>query len=243
MGKWCYNLNSITKNISWGKVSLCLDGGEAVKRANCILLCCLLLATSLFGCAKKQSGADVLPAGSGELECLEYSSYSGVFPEDGSYRSVENVAAMLIRNGTGQYLDRAVVKCNIAGQEGVFEVTGIPPGGTVWVMEKTGMTVAEGDTFAAVNTGEYSFRADAVMDTDKVSVTARNGKLHVTNESDKPLPELCLYYKDKHSDGNYFGGITYRKECGTLQPGQTVKVEAPHFTKDSQIVRYSWNDS
>lgn len=43
--------------------------------------------------------------------------------------------------------------------------------------------------------------------------------------------------------GNYFGGITYRKECGTLEPGQTVKVEAPHFTKDSQIVRYSWNDS
>lgn len=215
-----------------------------MKRANCILLCCLLLLTLMLpGCAKKQSGADVLPAGSGELECLEYSSYTGAFPEDGSYRAVENVAAMRIRNGTGQYLDRAVVKCNIAGREGVFEVTGIPPGATVWVMEKTGMTLAEGDTFTAVSTGEYSFRADAVMNTDLVSVTSRGSTLHITNESDKTLPEFCLYYKDVHSDGNYFGGITYRKDCGTLEPGQTVKVEAPHFTQDSQIVRYSWNDS
>jgi hypothetical protein len=203
----------------------------------------LLLMAVLPGCAKKQSGADVRPAGSGELECLEYSSYTGAFPEDGTYRAVENVAAMRIRNGTGQYLDRAVVKCNIAGKEGVFEVTGIPPGGTVWVMEKTGMTIAEGDTFLAISTGECAFRPDAVMETDKISVTSRGSTLQITNESDETLPELCLYYKDVHPDGNYFGGITYRKECGTLEPGQTVKVEAPHFTKDSQIVRYSWNDS
>lgn len=224
-------------------VFLCPDGGEAVKRTNCILLCCLLLLASVLpGCAQKQSGVDVLPPGSGELECLEYSSYSGVFPEDGTYRSVENVAAMRIRNGTGQFLDRAVIKCNIAGREGVFEVTGIPPGGTAWVLEKTGMTVSKDDTFRVIHTGEYSLRKDAVMDTDKVSVKSRGSTLQITNESDKPLPELCLYYKDIHPDGNYFGGITYRKECGTLEPGQTVKVEAPHFTKDSQIVRYSWKD-
>ncbi len=217
-----------------------------MRRTNCILLCCLLLlATVLSGCARQQSGVDVdaQTTGSGSLDCLQYSSYSGAFPEDGSYRTVENVAAMLIQNGTDQFLDRAVVKCNIAGQEGTFEITGIPPGGTVWVLEQSGMTVAEGDTFAAISTGEYAFRADAIMSTDKLSVTSKGSTLQVTNTSDKTLPEVCIYYKDVHPDGNYFGGITYRKECGDLQPGQTVKVDAPHFTEDSQIVRYSWNDS
>lgn len=175
-----------------------------------------------------------------ELVCLEYSSFSGAFPEDGTGRPVQNVAAMLIRNDSGKFLDYALVQCDIGTGTGTFKVTGLPAGKAVWVLEQDGKTVAPEDKFAVSDCADYSFRSDAIQNTDKLKVVTSGSTVTVTNVSNETLENVCIYYKSVHSDGNFFGGITYMLGFDTLEPDQTAQKQSSHFGEDSQIVRYSF---
>ena len=217
-----------------------------MNQLNRIRLLALLLAgvILLAGCAPGESEPPATTGnGSGGLLCLQYSKFSGTFPEDGTGRQVKNVAAILVHNSSDEYLDYADVTCVIGSESGAFHVTGLPPGATAWVLEKDAKTVAADDYFGAMQCKEYAFRADAVMSTDKLSVKAEGNTLTVTNRSNKTLENACLYYKTVHGDGHYFGGITYMLNFGTLEPGASAQKQSSHFGSQSRIVRYSFQES
>lgn len=208
------------------------------------IVCFALAALLLTGCStEKQQTEEPKVQNFGGLVCLEYSRYTGPFPEDGTGRSVENVAAMLVRNSSDKFLDFATVECRVGSQIGTFQVTGLPPGGTAWVLEETGMTLTENDEFTAFECDEYFFREEAVVTTDKLSVQVSGNTLTVTNESDRTLENVCVYYKTVHQDGFYFGGITYMLEFGNLAPGAQATKQSSHFGENSRIVRYSFQES
>lgn len=198
----------------------------------------------LSGCTGSGPGEDGPKVQNfGGLVCLEYSRYSGPFPEDGSGRTVESVAAMKVHNSSDQFLDYATVEAQIGTHVGTFQITGLPPGGTAWVLEQGGMTLTAEDVFRATKCDDYFFRPDAVITTDKLRTKADGSTLTVTNESKQTLQNVCVYYKTVHADGNYFGGITFMLNLGTLEPGQSASKQSSHFGEDSKIVRYSFQES
>lgn len=208
------------------------------------ILCVLLAATLLTGCSEKTpQNEDPKVQNRGGLVCLEYSRYTGSFPEDGTGREVENVAAILVRNSSDRFLDFATVECRVGSQIGTFKVTGLPPGGTAWVLEESGMTLTPQEEFSAFDCDDYFFKEDAVVTTDQVSVKASGNSLTATNESGKTLQNVCVYYKTVHEDGFYFGGITYLLDFGTLAPGEQATKQSAHFSESSRIVRYSFQES
>jgi hypothetical protein len=179
----------------------------------------------------------------GGLICMEYSRYTGTFPEDGSGRDVENVAAILVHNSSNQFLDYATVEAVVGNQHGTFYVTGLPPGGTAWVLEKNAMTLTPDDKFEAKSCEDYFFREDAILQTDLLKVEPQGKDITVTNQSKKTLKNVCIYYKTVHEDGRYFGGITYLLAFDDLEPGQSVTKQSVHFGSSSRIVRYSYQES
>lgn len=214
-----------------------------MKRTNRIL-CVLLAAMLLTGCSRQAAqNEEPKVQNRGGLVCLEYSRYTGPFPEDGTLREVENVAAILVRNSSDQFLDIATVQCRVGTQIGTFKVTGLPPGGTAWVLEETAMTLTPEEEFSAFECEDYYFKEDAVITTDQVTVTASGNTLTATNKSGKTLENVCVYYKTVHEDGFYFGGITYLLDFGTLAPGEQVSKQSAHFSESSRIVRYSFQES
>lgn len=206
----------------------------------------LLLAGALFlsGCSSGPGKETAGPQSQdlGGLVCMERSLYTGGFPEDGTGRQVEDVAAIRVHNSSDKYLDYATMVCNVSGRTGSFEITGLPPGGTAWVMEKSGMTIDQGETFTAEPPEDPVFREDAVMSTDKLSAEPEEGGLTVTNRSDQTLKDVCVYYKSVR-DGVYFGGITYMLVIGDLEPGASATKQSGHFGDSSKIVRYSFQES
>lgn len=216
-----------------------------MERHNRIRWLALIMVGLLFlsGCSGGTAETTAPTDNFGGLVCLEYSRFSGTFPEDGSGREVTNVAAMLVYNSSTEFLDYATVECTIGSGTGTFQITGLPPGATVWVLEKDAQTISEGEAFTARECEQYAYRSDAVMSTDLLSLKADGSTLTVTNVSDKTLENVCVYYKTVHSDGHYFGGISYMLSFGNLVPGESAQKQSSHFGSDSKIVRYSFQES
>lgn len=217
------------------------DGGECVPGNNRIRWLMILVATVVLisGCTPRQEPEKV---NFGGLVCMEYSRYTGTFPEDGSGRQVENVAAILVHNSSNQFLDFATVEAVVGSNNGTFYVTGLPPGGTAWVLEKNGLTLTPDEKFEARSCEDYYFRDDALLQTDDLKVEPQGNSLTVTNKSKKTLKNVCVYYKTVHEDGRYFGGITYLLGFDDLEPGQSVTKQSNHFGSSSRIVRYSYQE-
>ena len=178
----------------------------------------------------------------GEIVCKDYALFSGRFVEDGRDELVQNVAAILVKNESDQFLDLATISYDIDGKSAAFLVTGLPAGKSAWVMEITRMQASHSSVFTYKDC-ITSFKSDVVLETDMFSVTADGNMLTATNTSGKTLNNVCVYYRAIHDDGNYFGGITYLADFGTLAPGESLEVLAGHYAQGAaEIIRYGWTD-
>ncbi len=179
-------------------------------------------------------------AGSDGIRCSNFSSFSGQFVEDGRDEPVQNVAAVLVTNNSGKFVDLATIYCTIDGKEARFVVTGLPDGDAAWVMEQNKLRVQANSKIEYTSIAA-AYREDPTPATEKLSVTADAGNLIAKNNTDATLKEVIVYYKVMHSDGNYYGGITYRAAFGDIAPGQSVQTLAGHFSVDAKIVHIGWN--
>lgn len=185
--------------------------------------------------------ASVATAGPEDVVCGEYSRFSGEYVEDGQGQPVQYVAAMLVTNQSDAFLDLATLTYLIDGKEATFVVTGLPPKTSAWVMEKNRMTIGENAVFQRKDCSA-AFREHGGF-TGEISLLADGHNLTAINETDKTLKNVYVYYKVLHSDGNFFGGITYRVGFGDLAPDAAVEKIAGHYTKDgAQVVRITWQD-
>jgi hypothetical protein len=177
------------------------------------------------------------------LICENIGLYNGAFVEDGSDEPVQNVAALLVTNGSEQYLDLAKLTYEIDGQEAVFLVMGLPAGGTAWVLESSRRTASAQSEFRHKNT-VTSFRDNAVNRLEGVDLEFNGTMLRATNTTDKTFKALTVYYKVLHDDGNYLGGIAYMVTFGDLEPGESVEKIAGHFQSDkTHIVRIGYQQA
>ena len=193
--------------------------------------------------AKKEedSGEEPKTEETVRLRCDQFSIFSGQFVEDGRDELVENVAAMLVTNVSDRFLDIATVQYDIDGQSATFVVTGLPAGRSAWVMEANRMTVTPDSVFTYLNE-TTSYRDDISASSDLVSITTDGNMLTAANRSDETLEGIYVYYRTVHSDGNFFGGITYLVNFGTLEPGESVETMGGHFSENSEIVRIGWSE-
>lgn len=179
---------------------------------------------------------------SGDITCDEFGIFSGQFVEDGRDELVENVAAVLVTNRTDRFLDFATLSFDIDGQTATFILSGLPAGRSAWVMEATRMTATGSSVFTYQNCVN-SFRDDVTASTDKVAISSDGNMLTAVNNTSETLEDVFVYYRTLHTDGNFLGGITYRADFGTLEPGASVETMAGHFNKEtSEIVRVGWQE-
>lgn len=177
-----------------------------------------------------------------KLTCDEFALFSGQFVEDGRDELVEDVASILVTNRSQRFLDLATITYDIDGQTATFVVTGLPPGRSAWVMESSRMTATQSAKFTYVDS-VTSFRDDVVASTEKIAIKADGNMLTATNNTDQTLENVCVYYRNLHTDGNFFGGITYVVSFGTLEPGMSAEKLAGHYSAGTtEIVRVGWQD-
>lgn len=205
----------------------------------------LALMLLLSGCSNRGAGdptTDTTAPGTrpaGNLICVEISRFSGGFVEDGSDTQVQDVAAILVANNTGKFLELATVTYQVGDRTAVFRVTGLPSGKRAWVLESNRLTLSDGDELVLEDCQE-TYNPNAILFSDALEVSRQGHSLTLTNISDKRLSNVVVYYKNTLKDGSYMGGITYFISFGDLAPGDSVTKAKDHFGDNSEIVRFSY---
>ena len=221
------------------------------RRFTAFLLAGLFLCGIMTGCGPETppddnqdyAGAPVTEykPTSAELYCLEISTYTGPYVEDGKNEEVENVAAILVENRAQQFLDYATITYYVGGKIATFRVTGLPVGGKAWVLEADRLQLDGTHSFEFLDC-ESVFKKDAVTSTADIEISTERNILTAKSKTTKNLRNVCIYYKNVNDDGNYLGGITYMINFGTLTAGQSVQNQSAHFGENSRIVRYSFQE-
>lgn len=209
--------------------------------------CLLLLAFLLCGCTPRGDAGPVVDleevtiadrdaTADGKLRFLEYTRYSGAFLEDGSGDAVEGVAAILVQNTSGEYLQFSELVFHVGAQTLSFTVTGLPPGASCWVLEQDALQIREGEIFYYVEDSSIYLPVSQVG--DSLQAELGSGSLTVRNYSSTAMRDVWVYYKQVHEDGSLLGGITYSCSVGSLEPGEEKELTAGHSDPQrAQIVR------
>lgn len=165
--------------------------------------------------------------------------YSGIFPEDGQNDEKKNVPALKVKNNSDKALQLIRIYAETDEKNLLFEITTLPAGATVTVLEKNAQTLSEKDSinqFSAEN--RINFEKELTLHSDVFTLTELNGIFNIRNNTDTDIAaDIYVYYKKKNSDGSYFGGITFRTKAEGLAANELKQLSASHFDpKDSEVL-------
>lgn len=170
----------------------------------------------------------VAEVASGRLMVLQRGAYSGLSPENGADAQVENVAALLVANISEETCQFCTLNYTIDGTPAVFQISELPTGKAVWVLEASQLTIAQDAGFHYESDISAFRAADSVWLPD-VTATGDGGQLTVTNAGATDYSMVTVYYKLTYGENTYLGGIAYRITVNGLAAGESKTLTAGHF--------------
>ena len=160
-------------------------------------------------------------------------SYAGIYTEDGSDEIVANTMMLIVKNTGSQDLQLARINLQYSDFEAIFEVTNLPAGERIVLLERSRHAYVEEKPQGAMVKDLVFFPEAMDLMEDKISISGGDGYMEVTNITGEDLTgEFFIYYKNSASDMLY-GGITYRvRISGGIGAGQTVRIMSKHYHPD-----------
>ena len=152
------------------------------------------------------------------MTALRLACYQGPFWEDGTGDTVTNVAALTVENTGGQMISQGAVVLEWEHRQLVFEVSAIPPGEKVLVLEQDRQALPAGFPDRC-----YGW-TQQIYPENMGHVTAEDSgesALVITNHTTDVIPVVTICYKSRARDRNlYYWGVSYSVEVRDLQPGE-----------------------
>jgi len=169
--------------------------------------------------------------------------YEGPFWEDGSGVDSVNTVALLIHNGNRQGIEHARVVLTTSAGQLVFEADMIPAGRSVLIPEKREAAYAH--TLVLDYEGWVSVSQESWSWKDTLSIRQTGmGTVAITNETDRPLQDVKLYYKSFLSEpGFLIGGRSFVYVLPYIAQNQTIHICPKNYAKGySEIVYIEWKN-
>ena len=163
--------------------------------------------------------------------------FSGQFLEDGSNTRVSDVMMVQIKNTGDTDLRLARLCLSFPDATAEFEITDLPAGKTVMVLEKNRQSYRDREYLSVKLQDVVMHQENMDVCEDRFSITALPGALNVRNISNEDISgDVYVYYKYISGDTLY-GGITFRaKISGGIKSGELRQTGAAHFDPDRSII-------
>ena len=161
--------------------------------------------------------------------------YDGPFWEDGSNETVSGVAALVVENQGGLLVSSGAVILELEKEWLVFEISFLPPGGKVLVLEKDRKHYAYGSNVTCYGWTKEEYPEN--MGLISVETMGLNG-LRLTNHTGCAVPSIQVHYKNYDPEREMFlGGISYCVTEENLKPKEVRLLNPSDFdVRGSQIV-------
>lgn len=184
------------------------------------------------------SGGDQTPEQNflldGNLMVTYVGKYAGIFMEDGTDEVVSNVMMLILRNDGEKDLQLARINLHYSDYTAQFEVTNLPAGESVVLLEKNRRAFESADYLRAEVVNLVHFSEPMSMQKDKFEVIGGDGYVDIKNISGEDISgEVFVYYKNSATDLLY-GGITYRARLsGGIRAGESMRIMTGHYHEGS----------
>lgn len=162
-------------------------------------------------------------------------SYSGVFIEDGSDENVENIFAAHITNTSEQNVEYSRITASINGNSLVFELSDLPAGAGVSVLESSRAAYVEGNLTYIDNQTAYA-DSFSMLDNEVGMVVGDDNGITVTNLTQEDIPCIRIFYKFASDENEYLGGITYTAKIDDLKASASMTIYPSHFAKEGSKI-------
>lgn len=155
--------------------------------------------------------------------------YTGAYMEDGSNEFVSDIMMVILENQGTQDLQLARIDLEYSDFTANFEVTNLPAGESVVLLEKNRQPYVSA-SYLRAGTSVVSFYDECMsLKEDQVKVTGGKHEITIENISDETLGKVVVYYKGCAAEQLY-GGTTYRISTeAELQPGESVTLPTGHY--------------
>lgn len=197
----------------------------------------IIAAVVLQGREKKDKNENSLGNGI-YIEASE--PYTGIFWEDGSDSEVEDVWSLKVVNSSDKDIQYLSIHAATEEAEGDFEITTLPAGGEVVVLENSAAAYpqdADNARYESVNLA--FFQEELSILPDSLTLYGQDNWIKAENISGENIDkDIYVYYKNI-KDGVLQGGITYRAVFpGGIPAGESAEQEVVHYMKDTSQVMY-----
>ena len=179
-----------------------------------------------------------------DLTIEKMAPYTGMFVEDGTNASIQNVAMLLVKNNSAFPVEYAQIRVMWEQEEYLFDISALPAGERLVVQEKNGKTLAAGKAESA--TVLVVQKADMEMSEGKVKITDNgNNTFTVQNLTNEMIPTVRVFYKYYMENEKVFvGGIAFTVRLSRLGAGASVTIQPLHYTSQtSRVVMAQTYDS
>ena len=166
--------------------------------------------------------------------------YTGPFWEDGSDTAVEDIWSLKIVNSSDEDIEYLKIHAATAEAEGNFEVTVLPAGGELIVLESSAAAYPQDAEDARYDAENLAFfQEERSILPEQLTLYGQDNWIKAENISgDDIAGDICVYYKNLE-DGIFQGGITYRAVFpGGMAAGEAEEQEVLHYMKDTSQIMY-----
>lgn len=166
--------------------------------------------------------------------------YTGPFWEDGSDTAVEDIWSLKIVNSSDEDIEYLKIHAVTAEAEGNFEVTVLPAGGELIVLESSAAAYPQDAEDARYDAENLAFfQEERSILPEQLTLYGQDNWIKAENISGEDIAgDICVYYKNLE-DGIFQGGITYRAVFpGGMAAGEAEEQEVLHYMKDTSQIMY-----
>ena len=166
--------------------------------------------------------------------------YTGPFWEDGSDKAVEDIWSLKIVNSSDEDIEYLKIHAATAEAEGNFEVTVLPAGGELIVLESSAAAYPQDAEDARYDAENLAFfQEERSILPEQLTLYGQDNWIKAENISGEDIAgDICVYYKNLE-DGIFQGGITYRAVFpGGMAAGEAEEQEVLHYMKDTSQIMY-----
>lgn len=166
--------------------------------------------------------------------------YTGPFWEDGSDAAVEDIWSLKIVNSSDEDIEYLKIHAATAEAEGNFEVTVLPAGGELIVLESSAAAYTQDAEDARYDAENLAFfQEERSILPEQLTLYGQDNWIKAENISGEDIAgDICVYYKNLE-DGIFQGGITYRAVFpGGMAAGEAEEQEVLHYMKDTSQIMY-----